>query len=149
MIDATGNALVCDFGYSRICHEVTRTHTTIREGGRTRFMAPELLAGEDEKFRTSSASDIFSLSMTLLNIWTREAPFVKLNERKAEAAIRKGLRPHKPTMHTDLSPEMEQDLWLLLVDMWAHEPQCRPSSEDIEKRLETVFGPLLLAQQRV
>jgi hypothetical protein len=32
----------------------------MREGGRTRFMAPELLAGA-EKFRTSPASDIFSL----------------------------------------------------------------------------------------
>lgn len=148
MIDRSGNALLCDFGLSRVRHEVTRGLTNIRDGGRTRFLAPELLAGP-EKFRTSATSDIFSLSMTLLNIWTREAPFVKLNERKAEAAIRKGLRPHKPTMHTDLSPEMEQDLWLLLVDMWVHEPQCRPSSEDIEKRLETVFGPLLLAQQRV
>lgn len=167
LIDASGNALLSDFGLSRIRHEVTRTHTNIREGGRTRFMAPELLAG-DELFRTSPASDIFSLSMTFWNVWTRELPFAELlNERKVEAAIRGGQRPNCPTRatnitavlmappdmeqfdeHSDLdrnflSPEIEQDFWLLLVDMWAHEASNRPSSADVLQRLETIFLSLL------
>ena len=108
MIDASGNALLCDFGLSRIRHEVTRTHTIIREGGRKRFLAPELLAGA-EKFRTSSASDIFSLSMIFWNAWTRKLPFAELtNELRAEAAIRNGERPNRPTIASSATAAMEQ-----------------------------------------
>ena len=107
LIDASGNALLCDFGLSRIRHEVTRTRTNIREGGRTRFMAPELLAGA-EKFRTSPASDIFSLSMIFWNAWTRKLPFAELtNELKAEAAIRNGERPDRPTAAATAAAELE------------------------------------------
>ena len=143
MIDYFGNALLCDFGFSRIRHEVTRTLTTIREGGRIRFLAPELLDGE-ENFRTTPASDIFSLSMAFLNIWTREAPFTELaSSRKVEAAVRKGQRPEKPVVHIDLPPEMEQEFWLLLTKMWAHDPASRPPSDDMQSQLEVIFAPLL------
>ena len=106
-------------------------------------MAPELLRGE-EKFRTTPASDIFSLSMAFLNIWTREAPFAELaSSWKVEAAIRKGRRPEKPAAHLDLPPEMEQEFWLLLTEMWAHDPARRPPSDDMQRRLEAIFAPLL------
>lgn len=106
-------------------------------------MAPELLAGE-ENFRTSPASDIFSLSMTFLSTWTREVPFAELpNNRKVEAAIRSGRRPGKPVADIDLSPAMEQEFWLLLTDMWAHDAANRPSSDDVQTRLEVIFAPLL------
>jgi serine/threonine protein kinase len=147
LIDRFGNALLCDFGLSRIRHEVTRTFTIIREGGRPRFLAPELSIGE-EKFRTSPASDIFSLSMTFLSIWTREVPFAELpNSRKVEAAIRKGRRPEKPADDIDLPPEMEQEFWLLLTEMWSHDAASRPPSHDVQSRLETIFA-LLLEQRK-
>ena len=103
-------------------------------------MAPELLAGEDEKFRTSSASDIFSLSMTFLNIWTRKSPFAELpNDRKVEAAIQRRQRPDRPTIQIGLPPTKEQEFSVLLVDMWAHEPLYRVSTEEVQNRLETIF----------
>ena len=143
MIDCFGNALLCDFGLSRIRHEVTRTFTIIREGGRIRFLAPELLHGE-ENFRTTPASDIFSLSMVFLNIWTREAPFAELaSSWKVEAAVRKGQRPEKPGVDIDLPPEMAQEFWLLLTKMWAHDPASRPPSDDMQSQLEVIFAPLL------
>ena len=143
MIDRFGNALLCDFGFSRICHEVTRPLTTIREGGRIRFLAPELLHGE-EKFRTTPASDIFSLSMVFLNIWTCKTPFAELTSgQKAEAAVRKGQRPKKPAVHIDLSPKMEHEFWLLITKMWAHDPASRPPSDDMRSQLEAIFAPLL------
>jgi serine/threonine protein kinase len=143
LIDSSGTALLSDFGLSRIRHEVTRTHTVIREGGRPRFMAPELSAGKEESFRTSASSDIFSLAMTFLNVWTREAPFVELSSRRAGRLIEEGRRPNRPAEQLDLPTGMEQKFWLLLVDMWAHDPQNRPSSEDMQNRLETIFEPVL------
>jgi serine/threonine protein kinase len=149
LIDDSGNALLCDFGLSRIRHEVTRTQTNIREGGRLRYLAPELLAG-DESFRTTVATDIFSLSMTFLHVWSRQVPFVEFSrEQKATAAIRKGRRPKRPAVHIDLTSDIEQEFWLLIVDMWAQEASSRPQSEDMQKRLEAIFRPLLELRDNV
>ena len=46
LINGERNAVLCDFGFSCIRHEVTRTHTMIREGGRLRYLAPELSQSE-------------------------------------------------------------------------------------------------------
>ena len=143
MINAFGNAFLCDFGFSRIRHEITRTFTNIREGGRVRFLAPELLAGA-ERFRTSTASDVFSLSMTFYSTWARTLPFCEsFNEYKVQKHIRKGQRPKRPTTHIGLPAETEQGFWQLIVDMWAHEPSRRPSTDDMQRRLEAIFSLLL------
>lgn len=81
LIDANGRAVVCDFGLSRILHEVTRSRTRIQEGGHLRFLAPELSAGEDEKFRTTTASDVYSLGMALFELLTLEPPFSGFKKR--------------------------------------------------------------------
>jgi serine/threonine protein kinase len=148
LIDASSNVFLCDFGFSRIRHEITRTLTNIREGGRTRFLAPELLAGT-EKFRTSTASDIYSLSMTFFSTWARTLPFCELfNEYKVQKHIRKGRRPKRPTTQIGLPAEMEQGFWQLIVDMWAHDPSSRPSTDDMQRRLEATFGFLLEEHER-
>ncbi|KAF8301396.1 kinase-like protein, partial [Clavulina sp. PMI_390] len=128
LIDATGNPLLCDFGLSRIRHEVTRTRTIVQEAGRLRFMAPELSEGWSKRFRTSPLSDIFSLAMTFLNIWTGEVPMFELRkDAKVASSFRKGKRPKFPTSPLYLAPRQTKDLWGLLNDMWAQEPFSRPS----------------------
>lgn len=115
----------------------------MREGGRVRFLAPELLAGT-ERFRTSMATDIFSLSMTFFSVWALTHPFVELsNEHKVQKHIRKGQRPKRPTTQISLPTEMEDELWRLIVDMWAHDPSSRPLTDDMQRRLEDIFGSLL------
>jgi len=113
----------------------------MREGGRLRFLAPELSTGADEKFRTTPSSDIFSFSLTILNTWTGEAPFPKHNDWWAAAAIQENRRPSRPTINIGLPLETEQELWLLLVDMWAHDASSRPLTEDVHRRLEGSLGP--------
>jgi len=143
LIDAFGDALLCDFGFSRIRHEITRTFSEIREGGRVRFMAPELLAGP-ERFRTSLPSDIFSLSMIFFSTWAHALPFAEIaNEHAVERHIRKGQRPKRPTTHRGLRPEMEEEFWQLIENMWAPIPSSRPSTGDMQRRLEIIFGSLL------
>lgn len=50
-------------------------------------MAPELSDGAVEKIRTSQASDIFALAMTLFNIWARQLPFHEFQDNLEVAAI--------------------------------------------------------------
>ncbi|KAF8301399.1 hypothetical protein DL93DRAFT_2160894 [Clavulina sp. PMI_390] len=140
LVDATGNPFLCDFGLSRVRHEVTRTRTLLQEAGRLRFLAPELSGGWGNRFRTSTASDMFSLAMTFLNVWTGQVPFPELrNDAKVAASFRKGRRPKLVATTTSLAPAPTRDLRNLLNDMWAQEPQSRPPSTDISNRLHNIF----------
>ena len=140
LIDSYGKPLICDFGFSRVCHEVTRTYSDIREGGKLRFLAPELLEGP-EKFRTSGASDIFSLSMTFLNIWALERPFAHFpNGLLAAAAIRNGVRPSRPMENLGIPFEGMESLWVLIQQMWTHDADSRPTAQVVKLQLEDIFA---------
>ena len=88
-----GVALVCDFGFSRIRHEVSRTNTIIRQGGRPRFVAPELSMGH-EKIRGTEASDVYSLAMTIFTLATGVTPLNDIgNVFAVVRAAEEGTRP--------------------------------------------------------
>lgn len=128
LIDIGGNALLCDFGFSRIRHEVTRTHTRIREGGHLRFLAPELTLGQ-EKFRTTQESDIYSLAMTFLALVTLAPPFAEYDrEYAAMNAAHQGIRPQRPEFFKDTVDH----LWCFMGRMWNQEPSERPVASDVE-----------------
>ncbi|KAF8316807.1 kinase-like protein, partial [Clavulina sp. PMI_390] len=136
LIDSAGNPILCDFGLSRIRHEVTRTRTIIQEAGRLRFLAPELSGGLTKSFRTSPSSDIFSLAMTFLNTWSGQQPFSQCHkEVKAASYIRKGRRPEMPSDGVSLDPKPKRLLWGLICEMWAQEPDARPSSSGVFAQL--------------
>ncbi|KAF8301391.1 kinase-like protein, partial [Clavulina sp. PMI_390] len=127
LLDLAGNPYLCDFGLSRIRHEITRTRTMIQEAGRLRFLAPELSGGWSKRFRTSPASDIFSLAMTFYNAWGGRLPFHEVrNDIKVAGKYRKGLRPDHPSDAVALAQTSKQPLWELLQEMWAQEPSSRP-----------------------
>jgi serine/threonine protein kinase len=143
VIDDYGNPLLCDFGLSRIQHEVTRTFTSIMEGGKYRFLAPELFSGIDQKFRTSCASDCYAFAMTILEMATLQRPFAEFdNEMSASRAAERGQRPRRPEDMGDLPKEAADALWALLGKMWAHDPEERPGLDIAETRLEGILSML-------
>lgn len=110
-----------------------------------RFLAPELLDGPEE-FRTSKASDVYSLSLILYSAWAHQAPFSEYpNERSAGNAARSGLRPpyyNGPVdvLQGNLFKEMIlQEFWALLNSMWEHEPSERPLIQDVELWMDSLF----------
>lgn len=139
--------MLCDFGLSRVRHEVTRTLSTIHTGGRQRFLAPELLAGIDEKFRTSEATDVYSEAAVLASLWTGKVPFSEIaNERAVTAALRSGKRPIRPAPSQDKSPldvETMEKFWDIVEEMWATDPIKRPSARDVELRSKALFQQFL------
>lgn len=110
----------------------------LQEGGHLRFLAPELSDGRAEKFRTSPESDIFSLSMTFLNILTRHPPLNEMkNDLKVAAEFRKGRRPARPIPSSiPLMANVEEEFWTLLGNMWAPAPLRRPSSRTVRDKVE-------------
>ncbi|KAF8318085.1 kinase-like protein, partial [Clavulina sp. PMI_390] len=142
LLDWDDRAYLCDFGLSRIRHEVTRTRSMVnsQEGGYYRYMAPELTQELEERFRTSQESDVFSLAMTFLHAWSGEKPFGgKWNEWQVAELFQKRERPPRPPFEVDLADPEEAALWNLIVEMWAHEPRRRPSAATVVKRLTLIF----------
>ncbi|KAF8294454.1 kinase-like protein, partial [Clavulina sp. PMI_390] len=131
LIDAGGQGLLCDFGLSRIKHEQTRTATGIFEGGKLRYLAPELfLLQPGQSFRSTPASDCYAFGMTILELATLQKPFVECqNQQAASTAAGKGLRPEQPPADAfgALGDSKVTILWRLLEEMWAHEPTNRPN----------------------
>ncbi|KAF8312093.1 kinase-like protein [Clavulina sp. PMI_390] len=143
LINELGEPNLCDFGLSRIRHEVTRTRTMIFEGGRFRFLAPELSAGRTESFRTSRESDIFALAMTFLTAWTRKPPFSDMrNEKKVASCIQKGQRPKRsPSASPILLPDPDT-FWAFLDKLWAQEASARPSASAVLDSVAQLFRPI-------
>ncbi|KAF8304818.1 kinase-like protein [Clavulina sp. PMI_390] len=134
LITASGDALICDFGLSRIRHDITRTNTSLSQGGRLRFLSPELSRGPDQ-FRTNEASDIYSLAMTIYSLGVGKVPLWEI-ERDIQAVklLEEGRRPgpesnarSSETMESlgDLDAVSTLKLWSLLGQMWVHEPEER------------------------
>ena len=142
LVNAEGQAVLCDFGFSRIRHEVTRTHTNIREGGRLRFLAPELSCGH-EIFRTTTASDVYSLAMTFFNLSTLCLPLREhYNEWAAADAARQGRRPQKIEAPRFLAGYFGM-LWDLMTMMWEHDQSSRPAAATVTQRVQEILRPLI------
>ncbi|KAF8309876.1 kinase-like protein, partial [Clavulina sp. PMI_390] len=134
LITASGHALICDFGLSRIRHDITRTHTTLNQGGRLRFIAPELSRGP-EQFRSNEASDVYSLAMTIYSLGVCKVPlWDTANDRQAVKLLEEGKRPGYDLdlqSVTDverfggLEDSSNLKLWSLLRQMWVHDPAER------------------------
>ncbi|KAF8307208.1 kinase-like protein, partial [Clavulina sp. PMI_390] len=138
LINNLGNPVLCDFGLGRIRHEISRSCTDHINGGRLRFVAPELwdLAG------SSQQSDVFALAMTYLNAWSGQPPFPEISQEwRVASELSKGSRPAKPLKAVVLGHEVEAEFWKLLESMWVHQASNRPLSGQVLDNFEHIFKP--------
>ncbi|KAF8307229.1 kinase-like protein [Clavulina sp. PMI_390] len=138
LIDAKGNGLLSDFGLARIKHEKTRSKTSILEGGRYRYLAPEVLMDGVDKFRTTPESDCYAFAMTILELATRQKPFAEHDDEFAALnAAQKGDRPKRPPLEVfgELGEKRTNRLWELLTTMWDPNAAKRPSMHVVNRRL--------------
>jgi serine/threonine protein kinase len=134
-VDSNGIPKLCDFGLARFRRELSRTHTRHVEGGSDRHIAPELCGGVHD-FRTTPQTDIYSLSMTFLELSTRSHPFQEFAYPRAAAmAAVEGKRPCRITL-PDLLPGIADELWNLMECMWVHEPSNRPPARIAVRHIE-------------
>src|ERR1700733_14001612 len=126
VVTRAGDCLLVDFGLSRIRHEISRTHTTIHQGGFQRFVAPEISSRTQE--RINEKSDIYSLAMTIYALGTRSSPLGHIRDgADACRAAQEGERPQKPDSLGGLTKEETQCLWALMERMWCPNPELRPT----------------------
>lgn len=132
VIDIRGQALLCDFGLSRIRHGITRTYTCIRTGGRSLFIPPELSYQAEP--RSNECGDIYTFTMAILKLGTGANPFKGeyRNDFEAVAMAHNGWRPRKPFLTLGgLRYALFDGLWAFMERMWAHDPARRPIASEV------------------
>lgn len=133
LVNDIGEPVLCDFGFSRIRHEVSRTQTIHRQGGVARYLAPELSSGPDH-YRTERASDLYSMGMTFLALATQIHPFPELDEAAAVSAAQQGKRPTMTGVSTGIPGNCATQLFVLIQEMWDHDPAKRPPAQEAAKK---------------
>lgn len=115
-----GEAVLCDFGFSRVRHEVSRTLSTVNTTENMRFLAPELLIDEDvaSHVRATEASDIYAMGMTCLELGTFQHPFYDFKLREAVKMALKGDQPSQPEFLGGLGKQDLDELWKRMTTMW-------------------------------
>ncbi|KAG8922321.1 hypothetical protein FRC02_011947, partial [Tulasnella sp. 418] len=128
LVDAHGNASLCDFGMSQFVEEASRitgfTTTNAHLGGTDRFMCPELL---DDRPR-STATDIWALGCLIIQILSDEIPYHHIVIRQAVLfAISRGDPPL-----ASRPDAVDPRAWSYVVKCWNMNPLDRPVASELE-----------------
>lgn len=114
MLDAEGRVKILDFGLARAvgrkAHGVT--------AGTPAYMPPEQLRGEE----TGPSGDVWSLGVTLYELFTGRRPF----EGHDTATVLAAVRDTEPPSPRALAPRLPEALDRLLLRMLAKAPAQRP-----------------------
>jgi hypothetical protein len=143
LIDKDGLARLADFGLLTILSDPTNytASSSVVARGTTRWMSPELLDPdqfESSDGRPTEESDCYALGMVVYEVLSGKVPFASLKEYIVMRKVLEGKRPSVPdgaegAWFTD-------DLWMMLNQCWATQPDSRPSIEAVLERLGQVSG---------
>lgn len=127
LIGDDGKPKICDFGLVRIFLEEGHTGmtTTTEYTGTERYLAPELLAG-DECVLPTIASDIYALGCLGLAIIYQQLPLCHRKnslQGRVVSDIRKGI---PPAPYSAARVFFEERPWTLISQCWVFNPTMRP-----------------------
>ncbi|KAF8810367.1 hypothetical protein BYT27DRAFT_7240850 [Phlegmacium glaucopus] len=91
-----------------------------------RWMAPELLT--DSSARATFATDVYSVTMTSLEIFTASDPFEGDSDALVLSQVVQNQRPDKPD-------DVEDELWSLWGEGWNQDAAKHPDMESYVERL--------------
>lgn len=130
LVSDQGEAMLCDFGLSKLMEDAPSGFTTsFATGGTLRWIAPELLNGEV----CSTKSDVYSFACLALEIMTGRPPYVNLRTDSAVMnALLLGITP-SPIHYPELPPT--NALWRIFGECWRMEPYKRPSMEEVYAKI--------------
>ncbi|KAF9510655.1 hypothetical protein BS47DRAFT_1407121, partial [Hydnum rufescens UP504] len=140
LIDEHGEAVLSDFGFTRIQHELTRTGTQSTGLGTFRYLAPEVFLGQ--VVRANVATDIYSLALTIWELASFELPFSHLSHAfLVPRQVERGDRPPLPPMigTFDSQSGAGKRIWGLLQQMWHQDPKNRPHMMLVKGEIDLIY----------
>ncbi|KAG2159128.1 kinase-like domain-containing protein [Suillus bovinus] len=138
LIDDEGNAVLADFGHSRILGNSGFTTSTMTIAGTFRYMAPELMVPENPDIAPTPtiASDIWAAGMTGLEILSGKIPYVELKtDSQLVAAMVANKLPDKASY-----PLIRHGAWSAFEYCWKKNPSERPDVKRLSKYLDEKYG---------
>ncbi|EMD31969.1 hypothetical protein CERSUDRAFT_59253 [Gelatoporia subvermispora B] len=146
-------ASLIDFGIATLITDLGTSFTpTTPMTGTIRWAAPEVL--DPEQFglpdisRFTKASDIYSLSMTMWEVFTGHVPFHNFqNDGQVIRKITRGVRPARPPHSVTSTVGLTDSMWTLMESCWSEDCSRRPEITDVlsvvqGEDLSTDQGPL-------
>ncbi|KAF8974773.1 kinase-like domain-containing protein [Flammula alnicola] len=127
LVNDQGLPLLSDFGLSKIIQDVSGAPLTQSSmmADSCRHFAPEAF---QEDGVLSTATDIYALAMTILEIMTHQQPYRNIKHHfEAGHKASQGIHPDRPTEIGIVKRGLSDDLWRLLVSAWSLEPSRRPT----------------------
>ncbi|KDQ58173.1 hypothetical protein JAAARDRAFT_34991 [Jaapia argillacea MUCL 33604] len=112
------------------------------------WTAPELLASSedsDEFVSPSSATDVYSLAMTILEIFTGAPPFSEFKPRSTSFIFRMQTDPGMIALLRQPSG-MPDGLWEILEASWNRDASLRPTAPSVLQQLQDLAGGPHLVQ---
>ncbi|KAG8922346.1 hypothetical protein FRC02_011916 [Tulasnella sp. 418] len=138
LIDSNGRACIADFASSNtIQGMIYSAATTSSQGGGAalnRWMAPELV--HEDNGKPTTASDIYSLGLLALEIYTGKIPFAHFSPLELLYALDKGSSPSR-SHYEPFDPPKE--LWQVFERGWSFDPLLRPSAQEFRYTFHKVL----------
>ena len=104
-------------------------------------MSPELLCSDQtglKNNRPTKHSDCYALGMVVYEVLSGRAPFAPFSHYVAMRKVMDGERPQRPGGAE--GAQFTDDLWQMLNQCWATQPEDRPSIPAVLEVLERVSG---------
>ncbi|KAJ7161079.1 kinase-like domain-containing protein, partial [Mycena filopes] len=135
LLDDEHNIKICDLGLGTWIKTTVAPLSQTEGGGTSYYMAPEIWA---LNYRTSTAtvldraaSDVYAFACLAFEMIFGKPPFRFDNPVQVSLKVTRGQRPSRPT-----APVIEDQLWAVIEQCWAHDPNERPSMGNIVTRME-------------
>ncbi|KAL5522390.1 hypothetical protein ACEPAG_8406 [Sanghuangporus baumii] len=135
MVSDLANALICDFGCSRMV-DSSRTYARLTSSikGTSRYLAYELVVAPDSGGEVSGShttkTDVWAFGMTVFELFTRERPYANLLDTQVVYAIMKRALPQFPsTFVSSIESSALDGIKSLCNDCWKHDSSDRPSMQ--------------------
>lgn len=144
-------AKLSDFGL------VTSENTSIeykQPKGSLPYMAPELLAAEDDKatITVTSAVDIYSYGILFWEILTMHVPYKEIKPWTVRELVRQGVRPDINATFIDkllIDPEILTAANNIIISCWHSDPTARPNAERINAILHDILLKIIDTTQKL
>ncbi|KAL5480686.1 hypothetical protein ACEPAI_9626 [Sanghuangporus weigelae] len=137
MVSDLGNALICDFGCSRMV-DSSRSYARLTSSvkGTSRYLAYELVVAPDLGGEVSGShttkTDVWAFGMTAFELFTHERPYANLLDTQVVYAIMKRALPQFPsTFVSSIESSALDGIKSLCNDCWKHDATERPSMQSV------------------
>ncbi|KAL4069147.1 kinase-like domain-containing protein, partial [Scleroderma citrinum] len=138
LISDEGHALISDFGYTHLTNSSFDMTVSVPCGGTINWMAPEVLKPPEQKDPCLTVeSDVWAFGMTILELFTRKAPFSYLKNIGTIVYQIVNAPPDRPRDDSTCY-RMTYDWWAVCSDCWKSDPASRPSMLHLVNRIEGI-----------